>query len=101
MTVVILGITSGNHKICRLYSENEVRLVDSIGPYLLPNSTLSKLAPCFATGSAVKAWQPSAEYSAPPLEERLHASLAIKPAARCIAEPLVTFDYGFIFGIIT
>jgi hypothetical protein len=51
VTVVILGITSGNHKICRLYSENEVRLVDSIGPYLLPNSTLSKLAPC-ASGDA-------------------------------------------------
>jgi len=40
VTVVILGLTTEVHKERRLYSEGEVRKVDVIGPYLVPNSTV-------------------------------------------------------------
>lgn len=38
VTVVILGLSVENQKECLLYSEDEVRKVALIGPYLIPNS---------------------------------------------------------------
>jgi hypothetical protein len=38
VTVVILGLSQNSQKDCLLYSDDEVRKVTSIGPYLVPNS---------------------------------------------------------------
>jgi len=38
VTVVILGLAQNSQKECFLYSDEEVRKVASIGPYLVPNS---------------------------------------------------------------
>jgi hypothetical protein len=40
VTVVIVGIAIGRSGDCRLYTDDEVRKVNSIGPYLVPNSTV-------------------------------------------------------------
>ncbi|HRQ34784.1 MAG TPA: lactate dehydrogenase, partial [Chiayiivirga sp.] len=38
VTVVVVGLTSKKEESCTLYTDNEARKVDSIGPYLVPNS---------------------------------------------------------------
>ncbi|MFJ2680799.1 class I SAM-dependent DNA methyltransferase [Pseudomonas sivasensis] len=40
VTVVVVGIAPEKSGACRLYTGEEVRKVDSIGPYLVPNSTV-------------------------------------------------------------
>lgn len=40
VTVIVVGISRGKAGECRLYADDEVRKVDAIGPYLVPNSTV-------------------------------------------------------------
>jgi hypothetical protein len=40
VTVIIVGISSKKTGTCTLYTDSEARQVDSIGPYLVPNTTV-------------------------------------------------------------
>lgn len=40
VTVVVVGMTSKKREPCTLYTDSEARRVESIGPYLVPNSTV-------------------------------------------------------------
>jgi hypothetical protein len=40
VTVIVIGLSSGKRSPCTLYSESEVRQVDLIGPYLVPNTAV-------------------------------------------------------------
>ena len=44
VTVVVVGITAEKSGDCRLYTDDAVRNVSSIGPYLVPNSTVCVVA---------------------------------------------------------
>ncbi len=53
VTVAIIGLARGGRRTCTLYSDSAVRKVDSIGPYLVPNSSVvvaARTEPISGTG---------------------------------------------------